>query len=78
VGAAEECSSTTSITSLRRPFLDRRAAKRGRLPPRPFEHHQGREGKNAPARHAITNAAMTAIAATKNTTTRQISDRSAV
>ena len=41
-------------------------------------YHQRPEGANAPTRHAITKAAMTAIAATKNTITRQINDRSAV
>ena len=38
---------------------------------------QGRDGENAPTRHAITNAAMTTSPATKKTITRQISDRSA-
>jgi hypothetical protein len=47
-----------------------------RVPPLETHHH-GREGENAPSRHAITNAARTVIAATKNTITRQISDRSA-
>jgi hypothetical protein len=42
------------------------------------QHHQGREGVNAPTRHAMANAAMTAIPATTNTATRQISDRSAI
>jgi hypothetical protein len=40
--------------------------------------HQGREGTNAPTRDAITNAAMTAIVATENATTLQISHGSGV